>query len=209
MRTDRVVTGGADRRASARRDRGTALLASGVLLATLLLPVSAAVGDTDDLPDPGALTPEVVAASIRTFAPQGSIRTFSPTGSILSLGQDQKEEDGETIIALATDLLFAPNSWDLPDAAPVRIAELVADVPEGATVRVTGHTDSRPTGQEFDNQELSESRAEAVAEALRTERPDLVLEVSGAGDSDPAAAEDAEDPDTFAANRRVEIAYES
>ena len=51
------------------------------------------------------------------------------------------------------------------------------------------------------------NRAEAVAGALRSERPDLVLEVSGVGDSDPAVTEDPEDASTYAANRRVEIVY--
>lgn len=38
-------------------------------------------------------------------------------------------------------------------------------------------------------------------------RPDLELTVEGFGDSDPAVTEDEDDPDTFAANRRVEIRY--
>ncbi|MCM3660735.1 OmpA family protein [Georgenia satyanarayanai] len=71
-----------------------------------------------------------------------------------------------------------------------------------------GHTDTQqPHGQDFDNQELSENRAEAVAAALSAERPDLRLEVSGRGDTEPRAAGEPDDPTVHAANRRVEIVY--
>ena len=81
----------------------------------------------------------------------------------------------------------------------------------GAAVSVTGHTDSRPTGDhvDFNNQELSENRDRAVAEVLESVRPDLDLEVSGVADDEPAVQENEEDPETFAQNRRVEIAYDS
>lgn len=135
-----------------------------------------------------------------------SIRAWDISENIIELGGGAEDED-DALITLQTDVLFRANSWELPSSAPAHIVELVEEIPEGATVSVVGHTDSRPTGEDFDNQELSENRAEAVAEVLRSERSDLDLEVSGAGDSEPAATEDPDDPATFAANRRVEISY--
>lgn len=111
---------------------------------------------------------------------------------------------------LQSDILFAVNSWELPESAAARIAELVEDIPEGASVQVGGHTDSVPVGpgHDFDNQELSQERAQAVADALAEVRSDLQLQVEGFGASDPAVAEDPDDSSTYAANRRVEIRYE-
>lgn len=99
--------------------------------------------------------------------------------------------------------------WELPDSASSAIAELTDEVPEGAVVDVHGHTDSNPVPEphDFDNQELSERRAEAVADVLEEERPDLELNVEGFGEDEPAVSEDEDDPSTFAANRRVEIRY--
>ncbi|WP_022873654.1 OmpA/MotB family protein [Nesterenkonia alba] len=125
------------------------------------------------------------------------------------LGGSDAEEDN--VIVLETDILFSPNEWELPANASARIAEIVEEVPESASVDVHGHTDSRPVNQEiydFDNVELSENRAQAVADALQEERPDLQLNVEGFGDSQPAVTEDEEDPSTFAANRRVEIRFD-
>ncbi|MGQ7788572.1 OmpA family protein [Nesterenkonia sp. K-15-9-6] len=125
------------------------------------------------------------------------------------LGDPTVDDAEENLISLSTDILFRINSWQLPDSAGEHLAELVDRIPEGAEVQVTGHTDSVPTGEEFDNQELSERRAEAVADVLSVERPDLTLEVSGMGDTEPAVTEDEEDPATYVANRRVEILYEN
>src|SRR5699024_12595346 len=79
------------------------------------------------------------------------------------------------------------------------------DVPDGAAVSVSGHTDSVIGA--VDNQELSENRAEAVAEVIEAARDDLDLQVAGFADTQPAETEDPEDPSTFAANRRVDIVY--
>lgn len=65
-----------------------------------------------------------------------------------------------------------------------------------------------PTDHELDNQQLSENRAQAVADALANTRTDLALDVDGFGDTQPAVTEDPDDPTTFAANRRVEIRFE-
>lgn len=168
---------------------------------------AAAVVDEGPPPEPeGGISENDFLASVHSFD-LDAVMSFDPDDSVISLGEVDSGGE-ETTISLSSDLLFAENSWDLPGSAPGRIASLVEDIPDGATVEVTGHTDSQqPIGQDFDNQELSENRAEAVAETLADERPDLDLEVSGAGESEPAVTEDAEDPETYAANRRVEIVY--
>ncbi|WP_170289519.1 OmpA family protein [Nesterenkonia halophila] len=152
----------------------------------------------EDLPDPSssafdgsvhAWTQSGIDASVHQWT------TESLEDSVQPLEQT-REEEGTTVIDLATDILFEVNAWELPGSAEESIAELIADVPDGAAVTITGHTDSTPTGETFDNGELSENRAQAVADA-----------VSGAGDSDPAVSEDPEEPSTLAANRRVEIRY--
>ncbi len=192
----------------------TAGRAAGVVCATVLLVATtsltgAAVVDDGPPPEPaGGVSAADLRDSVRAYRAEPA-RAYSLERAVTRLGEGIEREGGAAVISLSTDLLFAPNSWDLPGSAPGRIAELVADVPDDATVQVVGHTDSRPTiGQDFDNQELSERRAEAVAAALGAERPDLDLQVSGVGHTDPAVPEDPEDPDTYAANRRVEIRYE-
>ncbi|WP_258933650.1 OmpA family protein [Nesterenkonia pannonica] len=121
----------------------------------------------------------------------------------------ESEGGEEDVISLETDILFSPMEWELPERAGSRIADLVEEVPDGVEVQVHGHTDSNPVPDEydFDNQGLSENRAQAVADALEEERPDLQLTVEGFGDDDPVEAEDPDDPSTYAANRRVEIRY--
>ena len=114
------------------------------------------------------------------------------------------------MIVLEADILFPSNAWDLSDGAAARIVELAAEIPEGATVQVGGHTDSLPVDRsqyDFDNQQLSENRAQAVADALTAERPDLTLEVTGHGDAKPAAAGGGGDDAGNAADRRVELRY--
>lgn len=159
--------------------------------------------------------PDPPESGIAESERRGSVIPFGLDGAIERIGEEPQDEgdgvddEGELTITLSSDVLFAENSWELSAGTSSRIAELVADIPDGATVQVVGHTDSQdPVGQDFDNQELSENRADAVADALRSERPDLDLEVSGVGDSDPAVAERENDPDTYAANRRVDISYE-
>jgi len=189
------------------------LAALAVGLAVLLVSgtglTASAVVDEGPPPEPdNGISAKNLNDSVRVYRPD-AVRVFTLDGAVISLGDDVEHQGETAVISLSTDLLFEPNSWDLPASAPSGIAELVTDVPNGATVQVTGHTDSRPTiGQDFDNQELSQNRAEAVATALEQERPDLDLEVSGVGDTEPAVVEDPEDPDTYAANRRVEISYE-
>nr|WP_272902566.1 OmpA family protein [Brevibacterium daeguense] len=121
-----------------------------------------------------------------------------------------EEDDGETVVTLASDIFFDFDSAEINDAAADRIRELVGDIPDGAAVAVHGHTDSK--GEDDYNQQLSEDRARTVAEVVSAERGDLEVEVEGFGETRPVASNgtaDADDPEGRAKNRRVEIRYDS
>src|SRR5699024_1779032 len=90
-------------------------------------------------PDPGEPTAEQLDAAVRSYQPDGSVHQFEP--EVLSL-ESTTTEQGQTMVTLSADILFTPDSWDLTPAADERIAELLADVPDGAAVSVSGHTDS-------------------------------------------------------------------
>lgn len=158
---------------------------------------SAAFDSIDELPQP---TDSQLRSSVTQFEiPQAT--QFSTENTVRSFAEE--EEDSWV---LATDILFKPDAYDLPSGAGTKIADLLGDVPQGATLRVEGHTDSR-TG-EIPNQELSEKRAQAVADAIGEERSDLTLETTGYGPDEPAVTEQEGEEDTFAANRRVELIIE-
>lgn len=180
-------------------------LAMGVMVAPA---ATAQDADVQSPPEaPGEVDRKMLAESVSAYDVPESISVFDVDSSIEELGgADPDEED---VIVLEADILFVPMKWDLPDSASDRIAALVEEVPEGATVDVHGHTDSlpMPEGSEVDNDGLSEHRAQAVADVLAAERPDLTLAVEGFGDSQPAVAEDSGDPSSLAANRRVEISF--
>jgi len=182
------------------RFTAAASLAASALLLALGAPAALAEGETEGPPEqPFEITDEVL---------QRSITVYDPARSITELGGSEPAED--EVIVLEADILFPSNAWDLSDGAAARIVELAAEIPEGATVQVGGHTDSLPVDRsqyDFDNQQLSENRAQAVADALTAERPDLTLEVTGHGDAKPAAAGGGGDDAGNAADRRVELRY--
>lgn len=128
--------------------------------------------------------------------------------SIVPMGSTSTQGE-ETVITLASDILFAFDEATVEEAAADKVADLVADVPEGATVEIGGHTDS--VSVDDYNQALSEKRAEAVADIVEKARPDLRLEVRGYGESRPVAENTSggeDDPEGRALNRRVEIRYQ-
>ncbi len=131
-----------------------------------------------------------------------AIQVWDPHGYVTSLAT-QASRAGETVVSLDSDILFAFGSADMPSAAGAAITDLVAAVPAGAVVQVVGHTDA--IGSDADNEVLSQDRAAAVAAAVASTRPDLVLEVSGRGESEPVASN--RDPEGREQNRRVEIRY--
>lgn len=187
-------------RTALRRSTAAASLAASALLLALGAPAAFAEGETEGPPEqPFEITDEIL---------QRSITVYDPARSITELGGSEPAED--EVIVLEADILFPSNAWDLSDGAAARIVELAAEIPEGATVQVGGHTDSLPVDRsqyDFDNQQLSENRAQAVADALAAERPDLTLEVTGHGDAKPSAAGGGGHEASNAADRRVELRY--
>ncbi|WP_127126748.1 OmpA family protein [Georgenia sp. SYP-B2076] len=164
-----------------------------------LAPVTAT--GPEDVPTP---TRQELASSVRVLDLSGTVRVLDLTNKVRAL-EVVETEGSTTTVTLATDILFTPDSSDLPGTAAAKIADLIVDIPQGAAVRIHGHTDSVQGA--VDNQQLSTARAEAVAGAVRAARADLRLEVAGFAATRPAVAESAADPSTRAANRRVEIVY--
>jgi outer membrane protein OmpA-like peptidoglycan-associated protein len=172
------------------------------VVAALLLAGSASASDQVPTPSSAAL-----AQSVSVFQTDGSVTYFDLQGSVTPL-ESQRQEAGETVLSLASDILFAFGSSRLPPPATVRIGELVASLPRGAPVAVTGHTDS--IGDPARNRTLSQQRAQAVAAAVAAARPDLQLVVEGRGDTQPVAPHTSggqDDPAGRALNRRVEIRF--
>ncbi|MDR7382486.1 OmpA family protein [Promicromonospora iranensis] len=120
------------------------------------------------------------------------------------------EEDETTTVRLTSDLLFQFGKHQITRTAGAAVADLLDEVPQGAKVAVDGHTDS--IGDDGFNRGLSERRADAVADVLRSARPDLRLTVKGHGETQPIAenmVDGKDNPVGRAKNRRVEISYDA
>lgn len=178
------------------------------LTMAMTMPMTASAEPVDrPKPTSGELAASIDSIDMRIDSIDSRIDSIEPRIENL----DEESTDGEeTVISLASDILFDFGKSELPANARPRLAEIIDDVPQDATVRVEGHTDS--IGAEDFNQQLSEDRAEAVAAVLREARPDLTLEVRGFGLTQPIApnTEAGEDnPEGRAQNRRVEIRFDS
>lgn len=199
---------------SPRRHRtlgAAALLTVGLLLGP---PATAATGDPELPGDRWATVADLGLPAPNESEKQQSIVVYAAhpalvydyEGAVSSI-ETVEEEGADKVISLSADILFHPDKWDLPDSAPQRIKILLSDVPEGVSLAVEGHTDSVVGA--VDNEELSEKRAQAVAEAITGVRPDLDLDVAGYGATRPKKNESGGDEDAARkANRRVELRYE-
>ena len=136
-----------------------------------------------------------------------SVTEYVIEGSVDSVDETTKD-DGETVVTLSSDILFDTDDASLSQAATTKVGTLVADVPQGASLRIDGHTDS--VDSDAHNQDLSERRAKAVAAAVRAARDDLKLDVEGFGETQLKTRESGSDAAVAAAraeNRRVELRY--
>lgn len=107
-------------------------------------------------------------------------------------------------LQLDSSVLFDFDKAELKPSASAALKALMVELEEYtfSSLAVVGHTDSQ--GSEDYNLELSERRAHAVADYLTQHFPrDVVLNVSGHGESEPVESNDTEIG--RAANRRVEI----
>lgn len=115
----------------------------------------------------------------------------------------------EVQVTLGSDVLFAVDSAELGDAArgALDVAAAHLSSREPGTVQVVGHTDD-VAGDAY-NQELSERRARAVADALsqRIDTTRFPVEASGRGESEPVVPN--VDDASRAANRRVTLVLTS
>lgn len=148
-------------------------------------------------------TAEELAASISSL--KDGIVGLDPSIEPFS---DVQKDEGTTTIALSSDVLFAFGSADLSPAAAAKIGDALADAPQRATVSVGGHTDA--VGDDAANLTLSQKRAENVAAAIRAARGDLVLDVTGFGETQPIEPNEKAGSDNPAGrekNRRVTVSY--
>ncbi|MEJ8824245.1 type VI secretion system protein TssL, long form [Variovorax humicola] len=126
----------------------------------------------------------------------------------IALGSVSVEEDAEhSAVSFRGDDMFVPGQARVNAKILSTIAKVANEINEvSGAVRVTGHSDNRPikTRQFPDNQALSESRAAAVAEVLKSSgvASDRV-QVEGKGDAEPLA--DNATAAGRARNRRVDI----
>ncbi|WP_269808401.1 OmpA family protein [Cellulosimicrobium protaetiae] len=203
------------------RRRRAGLATSAVLVAALVVgaPVAApATAATDDgtegfVPgvDPltlddlgGPPSREDLDRATKRLDP-GTATTFELDGAVTSFEYVEVVED-EVVVTLETDVLFDVDSAELSDAAVARVQEIAAELPDGVTASVLGHTDS--VGEDADNLDLSQRRAQAVADAAGVARPDVTFDVQGLGESQLKVDEAGDDvADDRAQNRRVELRY--
>ncbi len=145
-------------------------------------------------------------------AQRGSSGRAGDTGEARDRARDRDAENGtsddDTVVTIGADVLFEFGTTRLTPIGAGRIASVAAKAEQGARMHVSGHTDS--IGGSAMNQRLSEQRADAVATAIATARPDLRLVVRGFGESRPVADNTRNGRDHPAGrekNRRVEIRY--
>lgn len=124
--------------------------------------------------------------------------------SLAGTGADVRREGDALYVSFPADITFDVDSTRIyPGAysALDRVADVLRRYPK-SYVDVIGHTDS--TGSEEYNQRLSERRAEAVANYLKSRgvQPERIA-VYGMGETQPIATNAT--PEGRARNRRVEI----
>ncbi len=116
------------------------------------------------------------------------------------------ERIGEGIkITFSSGILFDVDQADLKNESQTELAKLsvILNKHEDTNSLLAGHTDS--TGSEEYNLELSQRRAQSVANFLTTQNVDPArFSVEGYGQSDPVASNDT--AEGRAQNRRVEVA---
>lgn len=119
-----------------------------------------------------------------------------------------RSSGGDVVVTLSSGVLFAADDSTLSSDAQQVVDDAAGQITagaEGGEVRVVGHTDD-VASDEY-NQDLSERRAQAVADRLSAVLGDaFTIVVEGRGESDPAVEGTSEH--ARAANRRVEISFE-
>lgn len=188
-----------------------ASLAAGAAAVVAVVMAGGAHAQESDAPAVDDLDVDI-ADTIRRLEPE--VRRLEPEVRALEPEVRElrtEERSGEdTTVTISADVLFAFDSAELADAATGVVADLSARIePTAADVLVVGHTDA--IGSLEYNQDLSERRAEAVAEAIRAELGDgRTIATEGRNSAEPVAPETVggeDDPAGRARNRRVAITF--
>jgi len=114
------------------------------------------------------------------------------------------DADGCMLKLVLNNIHFDVDKAELKDEAKAildPIIEVLKGRPDIKGLTITGHTDA--DGSEKHNQKLSEARAQAVADYLKTRGVGVEITAKGMGESSPVA--DNKTPEGKAQNRRIEI----
>lgn len=179
------------------RNRGTGIgAASGAVLGALI----AGDGDRGD----GALIGAVVGGAIGAGVGYNLDQQEAELRQDLDSGVTITNTGDRLIVSFPDAILFATNSFTVRPGLNNDMASLAQSLQRypNSTVQVVGHTDS--DGDASFNQQLSERRANAVADVLLNQGvPFNRVQAFGRGESQPVASNFT--PDGKAQNRRVEI----
>lgn len=118
-------------------------------------------------------------------------------------GIEVEREGNDLMLNLPSNITFATNSSSIQSSlAPTlrNVGSILRDYPQ-TIVEIYGHTDS--TGSEIYNLDLSDKRADAVANYLSDQGLTQRIVTTGVGEAQPIASNDTESG--RAQNRRVEI----
>lgn len=147
---------------------------------------------------------------VATFSDDDSIGTCEGVEEVVAEAPKAEPEPApkpEPVITTATlggEALFATNSSELNAAGEQAMADLLAQLEkfeEITSIFIVGHSDS--AGAEDYNQQLSEKRAETVKGYLVAAYPNVPMQASGAGETDPIATNSTAEGRQL--NRRVEV----
>lgn len=123
---------------------------------------------------------------------------------------DAEQRGDSAVIDLPDTVLFDFDEHELKPESEAVLARLVelAELTAGAPIAIVGHTDGRGSAER--NQDLSERRAQAVADALQAAGVEPArVSAEGVGSTQPVAEEGGADDDAARAkNRRVQVSFE-
>jgi outer membrane protein OmpA-like peptidoglycan-associated protein len=177
---------------------------AGVQKATIVFPLAVPFQDVPITGDPvEPLQTQIDPAKVQLDQPRvADVRT-------LTEGTEQTVDDDpdDRSVRLSADVLFAINKAELTPRAE-RLLQQVAqqiEASKGTTVQVDGHADK--TGNDAINEPLSERRAKAVADRLKSlvTRQDVTYESEGHGSKEPVATNETEEGRRK--NRRVTVTF--
>jgi len=130
-------------------------------------------------------------------------------GTFPSIDAAKPVQSCGTVITLEEGVLFDFGSSDLRDEASTTLSSLATVLKDSKApkVQVQGHTDS--VSDDAFNQKLSEQRAQAVSNALKSDGVSADLEAVGYGETKPVAPNEnpdgSDNPGGRRLNRRVEV----